>query len=96
MLYDVEPQKSQKAIEEAGRRVKGTENGASLEEKHLRSSIQLKVVDFANCVVGEDDILCNAACPPDHPQNINRDYLRGMRTLMTYFPRILHGINQEE
>ena len=77
-------------------RPKDTENGASLEGKHLRPSIQLKIVDFANCVVGEDGIPSNAACPPEYPQNIDRGYLRGLRTPKTYSQRILHDINQEE
>jgi inositol-hexakisphosphate 5-kinase len=97
MLYDAEPQKSRKAIEEA-QKVKNEDAGEekAKEEKQWRSSIELKIVDFANCVTGKDDLPVDAPCPPHRPDDIDRGYLRGLRTLRMYFQRILRDINQEE
>lgn len=113
MLYDAEPHKSRKALEEAGKSkessstngkqtANGTNgtNGSSTDPKPrpppASSSIHLKIVDFANCVVGEDGLPPHAPCPPAYPKDIDRGYLRGLRTLKKYFQRILRDINQEE
>jgi inositol-hexakisphosphate 5-kinase len=97
MLYDAEPQKSEKAIEEAEKlKAKSLKDGKFKEEKQWRPSIKVKIVDFANCVAGEDEIPPEAPCPPQHPNDIDRGYLRGLRTLRMYFQRILRDINQEE
>jgi len=52
--------------------------------------IKLKIVDFANCVTAEDmpDTVRRKPCPPFHPKDIDRGYLRGLRTLRMYFQRI--------
>lgn len=97
MLYDAEPHKSEKAIEGA-QKLKGESKGGSKlkEEKKGPSPIELKIVDFANCVAGEDELPANTPCPPHHPNDIDRGYLRGLRTLRMYFERILRDINQEK
>ncbi|KAI9928138.1 hypothetical protein AWENTII_007832 [Aspergillus wentii] len=51
--------------------------------------VHLKIVDFANCVTGEDVLPPDTRCPPQHPDDIDRGYLRGLRTLRMYFQRIL-------
>jgi inositol-hexakisphosphate 5-kinase len=97
MLYDAEPQKSQKAIEEAQKsKGEGTEGGKTKKENKWPPPIELKIVDFANCVAGEDEIAAETPCPPHHPNDIDRGYLKGLRTLRMYFLRILRDINQEE
>lgn len=54
--------------------------------------LQLKLVDFANCVTSEDfDVLKHAPCPPGDVGDIDRGYLRGLRTLRQYFGRIYQG-----
>lgn len=63
---------------------------------HNNTDVQLKIVDFANCVTGEDALPPNVPCPPHHPGDIDRGYLRGLRTLRMYFQRILNEINEEE
>lgn len=68
----------------------------SSEEGHNNIDVQLKIVDFANCVTGEDEISPNAPCPPHHPDDIDRGYLRGLRSLRMYFQRILNEITQDE
>jgi inositol-hexakisphosphate 5-kinase len=97
MLYDAEPQKSQKAIDEAQKlKGEGQEGGKSRKDNKWPPPIELKIVDFANCVAGEDEIPAEAPCPPHHPNDIDRGYLKGLRTLRMYFLRILRDINQEE
>jgi len=51
--------------------------------------IKLKIVDFANCVTAEDrDLWSSRPCPPHYPDDVDRGYLRGLRTLRLYFQRI--------
>jgi len=97
MLYDAEPQKSQKAIDEAQKlKSEGNEGGRPRKDNKWPPPIEMKIVDFANCVAGEDEIPAGAPCPPHHPNDIDRGYLKGLRTLRMYFLRILRDINQEE
>ncbi|EEQ89473.2 inositol hexaphosphate kinase KCS1 [Blastomyces dermatitidis ER-3] len=58
--------------------------------------LRVKIVDFANCITGEDGIPPNAPCPPRNPHDIDRGYLRGLRSLRMYFQRILREINDED
>ena len=58
--------------------------------------IKLKIVDFANCVTAEDaDVVRQKPCPPHHPDNIDRGYLRGLRTLRMYFQKIWEELNYQ-
>ncbi|KAF3490832.1 inositol hexaphosphate kinase 2 [Arthroderma uncinatum] len=57
------------------------------------SNLTLKIVDFANCVTGEDGIPASSRCPPHNPSDIDRGYLRGLRTLRMYFQRILREVS---
>ncbi|KAF9893231.1 hypothetical protein FE257_011654 [Aspergillus nanangensis] len=66
------------------------------DDGHNNTDVQLKIVDFANCVTGEDEISPDASCPPQHPDDIDRGYLRGLRTLRTYFQRILKELSHDE
>lgn len=59
-----------------------------------KSEIKLRIVDFANCVTAED-ILEGASCPPRDPDEVDRGYLRGLRSLRLYFQRIYRDINEE-
>ncbi|KAF4556519.1 Inositol hexakisphosphate kinase-like protein [Elsinoe fawcettii] len=59
--------------------------------------LQVKLVDFANCVTAEDrEELANAPCPPRNIDGVDRGYLRGLRTLRKYFARILEGLTGEK
>ena len=50
---------------------------------------KLKIVDFANCVTAEStDIVREKPCPPSHLGDIDRGYLRGLRSLRVYFQKI--------
>jgi len=64
--------------------------------EHPRSNIELKIVDFANCVTGEDRLPPTVPCPPHDPDGIDRGYLRGLRTLRIYFQRIWREINDQD
>ena len=59
-----------------------------------KSEIKLRIVDFANCVTAEDH-LEGASCPPRDPDEVDRGYLRGLRSLRLYFQRIYRDINEE-
>ena len=59
-----------------------------------KSEIKLRIVDFANCVTAEDT-LEGASCPPKDPDEVDRGYLRGLRSLRLYFQRIYRDINDE-
>ena len=64
--------------------------------EHPKSNIQLKIVDFANCVTGEDRLPPTVPCPPHDPDGVDRGYLRGLRTLRIYFQRIWKEINDQD
>ncbi|KAL1886754.1 inositol polyphosphate kinase kcs1 [Paecilomyces lecythidis] len=66
------------------------------EEVHRHYDVQLKIVDFANCVTGEDELPPDVPCPPHHLGDIDRGYLRGLRSLRMYFQRILNEVGQED
>lgn len=64
--------------------------------EHSKTDIELKIVDFANCVTAEDRLPENVPCPPHDPIGVDRGYLRGLRTLRTYFQRIWKEINDHD
>lgn len=58
--------------------------------------IKLKIVDFANCVTAEDEeVVKRKPCPPHHPEDVDRGYLRGLKTLRTYLQKIWEELNQQ-
>ena len=102
MLYDAEPEMSKQALERTERQKRSPEalakdrQGKDKGDDVWPPPIQLKIVDFANCVTGEDPLPANAQCPPQHLGDIDRGYLRGLRTLKMYFQRIYRDIIEEE
>ncbi|PWY94127.1 SAICAR synthase-like protein [Aspergillus sclerotioniger CBS 115572] len=98
ILYDGEPTTPDKASQNNGQ-----SGSASIRDTLQRQAsddgytdVQLKIVDFANCVTGEDELSPDAPCPPQHPDDIDRGYLRGLRSLRMYFQRILKEITQDD
>lgn len=91
MYYDAEPEKSREYVE-------AEKNGVDLvkqkkkEDKVWPPPIEIKLVDFANCVTSEDPLPEGTKAPPQHPGDIDRGYLRGLRSLKYYFNRILQDI----
>ncbi|KAJ4514913.1 inositol polyphosphate kinase kcs1 [Exophiala dermatitidis] len=95
MLYDAEPDKSREA-EEAARNGIDIAQLKKKEGKKWPPPIEIKIVDFANCITGEDELPPNAQAPPAHPHDVDRGYLRGLRTLKAYFARILSDIKNKD
>lgn len=58
--------------------------------------IDLKIVDFANCITAEDPLPPFATCPPKDPAGVDRGYLRGLRTLQKYIQSIWRDARGEE
>jgi inositol-hexakisphosphate 5-kinase len=67
------------------------------EHKQRYHDIKLKIVDFANCVTAEDmpRIAQCKPCPPANPDDIDRGYLRGLRTLRMYFQKIWEELQHQ-
>lgn len=61
-----------------------------------KSNIDLKIVDFANCVTAERQLPDSAPCPPHDPTGADRGYLRGLRSLRMYLQRIWIEINNQD
>lgn len=58
--------------------------------------IDLKIVDFANCVTAEDSLPPSTSCPPKYPIGVDRGYLRGLRTLQRYIQSIWRDARGDE
>jgi inositol-hexakisphosphate kinase len=60
--------------------------------------IDFKIADFANCVTKEPNgaglSLSDRACPPQHPDEPDRGFLRGLRSLRKYFLTIQREIGE--
>lgn len=72
------------------------ENGSRKVDRSAKSTINLKIVDFANCVTAEKEMPSSVPCPPQDPEGVDKGYLRGLRSLKTYLRRIWKDISSEE
>ena len=61
-----------------------------------KSNIDVKLVDFANCVTGEDNLPDETPCPPRDRNGVDRGYIRGLRMLRTYLQGVWKEINGSE
>lgn len=61
-----------------------------------KSSINIKIVDFANCVTAEDELPESVPCPPHDPDGIDKGYLRGLYSLRKYLLRIWEDAKRQE
>ncbi|KAK4214997.1 inositol hexakisphosphate kinase 1 [Rhypophila decipiens] len=71
---------------------------ASRRQKKDRREIDFKMADFANCVTAEDlssRYSQQPSCPPRHPDEPDRGFLRGLRSLREYFLRIQRDTRRE-
>jgi hypothetical protein len=66
------------------------------EKKRKKKDIDFKIADFANCVTKEDVLLNQRPCPPQHPDMPDNGFLRGLRSLRTYFLAIQKEIQGRE
>ena len=68
-----------------------------LEDRYsTKSTIDLKIVDFANCVTAEHQFRDTVPCPPHDPNGVDQGYLRGLRSLRMYLQRIWREINDQD
>lgn len=65
-------------------------------DRSAKSTINLKIVDFANCVTAEKEMSNIVPCPPQDPEGVDKGYLRGLRSLKSCLRRIWKEINSEE
>ena len=73
-----------------------TEAAGKVEEKAgIFSDIDIRLVDFANCVTGGKTLPDSKPCPPQHPADVDRGYLRGLRSLKAYLRAIQLGKGDE-
>ncbi|KGO74394.1 Inositol polyphosphate kinase [Penicillium italicum] len=95
ILYDGEPQSPPEQGPPRSGEPTSLKQGTS-KDSQSKPNVQLKVVDFANCVTGEDKLPSDTPCPPHSPHDIDRGYLRGLRTLRMYFQRIMKEVSLDE
>jgi hypothetical protein len=95
ILYDGDQQAPQQGPPRSNNEPGALKRGHS-DDGHSKIDVQLKIVDFANCVTGEDTLPSDTPCPPHNPYDIDRGYLRGLRTLRMYFQRIMKEVTQDE
>ncbi|KAL8870524.1 MAG: hypothetical protein Q9174_003453 [Haloplaca sp. 1 TL-2023] len=60
------------------------------------SKVDLKLIDFANCVTAEHQLNETTRCPPHNPESVDKGYLRGLKTLRLYLLRIYQDVYAEE
>jgi inositol-hexakisphosphate kinase len=88
--------------DENGKLRPSSQEGSSSSSHHKDShqpymDIKLKIVDFANCVTAEDrDVWSTRPCPPHYPDDVDRGYMRGLRTLRLYFQRIWDDLYRQK
>ncbi|KAJ9491761.1 hypothetical protein VN97_g1506 [Penicillium thymicola] len=95
ILYDGEPQSSPDQEPPRSGEHTSLKHGTR-KDGQSKVNVQLKIVDFANCVTGEDELPSDTPCPPHSPHDIDRGYLRGLRTLRMYFQRIMKEVSLDE
>lgn len=68
----------------------------SIPDKKPKSTIFIKIVDFANCVTAEDELPDTVPCPPHEPDGVDKGYIRGLRSLRMYLQRIWKDAQERE
>lgn len=64
--------------------------------KKKNKDFRFKIIDFANCVTQETTKLDGMPCPPKTPLDIDRGYVKGLRTLRQYFRNIYRELRDGE
>lgn len=59
-----------------------------------KRNIDFKMADFANSVTAAD-LARDRPCPPQHPSDVDRGFLRGLRTLQVYLRQIQRDVCSE-
>jgi hypothetical protein len=73
-----------------------SDSTATEREVRHKNEIDFKIADFANCVTKEDFRSGGKPCPPRHPELPDKGFLRGLRSLKTYFIEIQREIHAKE
>lgn len=60
-----------------------------------KKEIDFKIADFANSVT-PGDLATDKPCPPNHPNEPDRGFLRGLASLKKYFLRIQRDVRAEQ
>ncbi|KAL2684628.1 hypothetical protein Neosp_005707 [[Neocosmospora] mangrovei] len=63
-------------------------------KKKNKREIDFKIADFANSLTPFDDIT-DKPCPPQHPDEPDGGFLKGLRSLRRYFLQIQRDVRQE-
>ncbi|KAJ3529405.1 hypothetical protein NM208_g9776 [Fusarium decemcellulare] len=71
-----------------------TEETAARRKKKNKKEIDFKIADFANSLTPFDDIT-DKPCPPQHPEEPDGGFLKGLRSLRRYFLQIQRDVRQE-
>jgi inositol-hexakisphosphate kinase len=69
---------------------------ATEKDAKQKGEIDFKIADFANSVTKEDFRSSDKPCPPQHPDQPDRGFLRGLRSLKKYFLAIQNEIRARE
>ena len=89
MLYDAQPSPDIRAAH-------SDHDNSTAASTSAISKVDLKIIDFANCVTAEHQLTETTPCPPHNPESVDRGYLRGLKTLRLYLLRIYQDVYAEE
>ncbi|KAK4188844.1 inositol hexakisphosphate kinase 1 [Podospora australis] len=90
MFYDGDTSSDnydQSAIEDSTTDFATDTEEAPRRSKKSKRDIDFKIADFANCITPYDSME-DKACPPRHPGEPDRGFMRGLRSLRKYFLKI--------
>lgn len=96
MLYDASSGHEVPKAEASKKDVEPAQGLSPGSQHDTKSTIDLKIVDFANCVTAEHPLLDSVPCPPHDPTDADRGYLRGLSSLRKYLQRIWEEINTQD
>ena len=91
VLYDAEPTSAEPLSDTSS----VTDSSTLRDQPKSRPGIDVKLLDFANCVTADDE-LTDTPCPLHHPDDVDRGYLRGLRSIRKYLKRIWKEINGQD
>ncbi|KAG4305229.1 hypothetical protein PORY_001399 [Pneumocystis oryctolagi] len=60
----------------------------NIKKKEPSFDIDIKIIDFANCIIQENSFSDETKYPPKHPNSCDYGYIRGLRTLRIYLQKI--------
>ncbi|KAI9744886.1 MAG: hypothetical protein M1818_001811 [Claussenomyces sp. TS43310] len=82
MFYDGESERDDVTTDAE---VTDAENAKKKEVVRRGREIDFKIADFANCITSDHKSTVERVCPPQHPDAPDGGFLRGLRSLRSYF-----------